>query len=93
MKSYTIQIQNGGEFACREDEYILAAMHRSGCREIVTGCYGGGCGICKMRIVTGEVEYAKPMSRRHVTQTEHKQGLALMCCVRPRSNIVIARVE
>jgi hypothetical protein len=32
------------------------------------------------------------MSAAHVSESDLKQGIVLLCCVQPRSDLVIARV-
>lgn len=94
VKKHRIKVLESGEqFVCAEDEVILAAMRRAGCGPIHTGCFGGGCGICKMKLLTGEVHHAKRMSRAHVTEEEQAQGFALICCVQPRSDILLANAR
>lgn len=85
--------ETGEQFDCGEDEYVLEAMKRSGCGPIHYGCFGGGCGVCKMRIVFGEFLVGKRMSRAHVTLKELEDGIVLICCVKPRSDLTIARVK
>jgi len=80
-------------FPCGEDEFILEAMVRAGCEPICYGCFGGGCGACKMKIVSGEYFPEKKMSRAHVTVQEQETGVVLICCVKPRGNIEIERVN
>jgi hypothetical protein len=31
------------------------------------------------------------MSAAHVSETEKKEGVALLCCVQPRSDLIIAK--
>lgn len=91
---YKIKVTPSSEsFVCRDDEFIIAAMQREHSGPIHYGCFGGGCGICKMRIVSGSYESVKKMSRAHITAAEEEQGFVLICCVKPRSDLVIARVE
>lgn len=91
-KKYEVTVQDTGErFLCGENEFILGAMTRAGCGPIRYGCFGGGCGVCKMTVVSGEVCAAKRMSRGHLSQSEQEQGMALICCIQPRGNVVIAR--
>lgn len=90
---YRITIRETGEsFPCKPTESILAAMLRSRDRLIENGCCGGGCGICRMRISAGEYEKFKKMSRAHVSEANEQEGLVLLCCVQPRSDIVISQV-
>jgi len=93
QQKHRIRVQGtGAQFACGENEFILEAMQRAGCGPIYHGCFGGGCGICKMRIVSGPYFIEKKMSRAHVTEREQEGGIVLVCCVKPRGNLTIARV-
>ncbi|MDR1970935.1 MAG: 2Fe-2S iron-sulfur cluster binding domain-containing protein [Treponema sp.] len=85
---------NDGEvsFYCAEDEAVLKAMIHAGRGPVKHGCCGGGCGVCKVRIVAGDYHAFKPMSAAHVNEADREQGVVLSCCVQPRSDLVIARV-
>jgi ferredoxin len=90
-RQYRITVQEtGNSFSCAEDEAILKAMFHAGRGPLTNGCCGGGCGICRMQIVSGEWQAFKPMSTAHVSEDEVKQGVALLCCIQPRSDMVIA---
>jgi len=93
-RQYQIEVKDtGARFACGENEYILAAMQRARCVPIHYGCFGGGCGVCKRKVVDGAVHAVKRMSREHVTPEEERQGVALICCIQPRGDVVLARVS
>ena len=77
-------------FECDEDAAVLHAMIRNGKGPVRHGCCGGGCGVCRARIVSGDFFAFKPMSAAHVTEEEKKQGFALLCCIQPRSDLSIA---
>ena len=87
---YSVTSSTGEVFPCREDESILAAMRRANAGPIRYGCFGGGCGACKMRIISGSFAVKKPMSRAHVSPEEEQSGIALLCCVSPMSDITLA---
>ncbi|MDR1278424.1 MAG: 2Fe-2S iron-sulfur cluster binding domain-containing protein [Treponema sp.] len=90
---YQIKVEDTGEcFSCTGEQAVLAAMLRARRGPLDYGCCGGGCGVCRMRIVSGEWTLFRPMSRAHVSESDLKQGIALLCCVQPRSDMVIARV-
>lgn len=89
MKYEIRDAESGMTFIGRDDESIFRAMHKSGRSLFKGGCEGGGCGICKIRILEGEYETFKKMSRRHVTEEEEAQGIVLACCVRPAGNITL----
>ena len=76
-------------FHCDEDVSVFQAMIHHGQGPIRHGCCGGGCGVCRARIVSGEFFAFKPMSAAHVSEADKKQGMALLCCIQPRSDIVI----
>jgi ferredoxin len=75
--------QSGEAFHCALDESLLQGMLRLGRRSIPVGCVNGGCGVCKVRIVAGEVRPLGPMSRTHVSAEEQAAGYALACRVAP----------
>jgi 3-phenylpropionate/trans-cinnamate dioxygenase ferredoxin reductase subunit len=54
-------------------------MCRLGRRGIPVGCLGGGCGICTVRVLRGEVVSLGPISRAHVSEEEERQGYTLAC--------------
>lgn len=82
-------VQTGEVFSCGESETLLAGMCRLGRRGIPVGCLGGGCGICKVRVVQGEVVKLGPVSRAHVSEEEELQGYTLACRAAPRSAVVL----
>lgn len=93
QKTYQITVQDtNGKFVCGEDEFVLEAMKRSGCGPVHYGCFGGGCGVCKMRVISGEYGIEKKMSRAHISEKEQKGGSVLICCIKPRGDLAIARV-
>ena len=90
-KKHTVTVRDTDlSFSCDEAEAVLKAMIHAGKGPIRHGCCGGGCGVCKARIVSGDYYAFKPMSAAHVSEADKKRGLALLCCVQPRSDMVIA---
>jgi len=93
-KRYKISVADTGQaFTCGEDEFVFNAMLRARCGPIHYGCCGGGCGACKMKISSGEYVAEKRMSRAHVTEQEERSGIVLICCVKPRGELEIERVN
>ncbi|MDR1538932.1 MAG: 2Fe-2S iron-sulfur cluster binding domain-containing protein [Clostridiales bacterium] len=84
-------LETGACFPCGEDEFVLKAMIHARSGPVHHGCCGGGCGVCRIRIVSGSYEIAKNMSRAHVSETDIVDGIALLCCVQPRSDLVVTR--
>ena len=75
--------QTGDTYACATTESLLAGMLRLGRKGIPVGCVNGGCGVCKVRIVSGAVQSLGPVSRAHVSADEEAQGYTLACRVAP----------
>lgn len=83
----------GQQFICREEQHLLQGMQnfRLGMPmldAIPVGCRGGGCGICRIKILSGDYE-AKKMSRIHIPEQDQAQGIVLACRIYPRSELAI----
>lgn len=88
MVRHIIEIPESGRFECPDDERVLIAMERLGRSDIFVGCRGGGCGICKVRVVRGRYRTGK-MSRLQVSDEERAQGYALACQLHALDDLVI----
>ena len=71
----------------RPGEAVLAAILRSGA-SVVFGCRGGGCGTCKMRVISGRVEHGR-CSAAVLTGEERESGWILSCQAAPLSDLTI----
>lgn len=89
---YMVTSSTGETFPCRADECVLASMRHANAGPIRYGCFGGGCGACKMRVVSGSYLVYKPMSRAHVSLEEEQRGVALLCCILPTSDLILGDV-
>ena len=67
-------------------------MSRAGLRYRV-GCKRGGCGICKVQLVLGEIRYERPIAPQVLTDDERVEGICLSCRAVPLTNIVIELQE
>lgn len=85
---HRIRIADGAEFDCSEDERVLFAMERCGADGIGVGCRGGGCGICRVRVVDGDYRTGK-MSAEKVPESDRAAGFALACRLYPATDLVI----
>ena len=87
MSSYKVEIDSLSEsYDCSSEQTLLAGMEKLGKRGIPVGCRGGGCGVCKVHIDSGE--YAKKkMSRAHISLAEESDGYVLACRCYPQSDI------
>jgi len=75
--------QTGECYPCALAESLLRGMLKLGRKGIPAGCINGGCGVCKVRIIEGEVRELGPISRKHVSEEEQAQGYVLACRVAP----------
>ena len=65
---------------------------RAGLRYRV-GCKRGGCGICKVQLVLGEVRYERPIAESVLSRRRAGEGICLSCRAVPLTNIVIELQE
>lgn len=68
----------GRSFTCGQQTSVLESMRRQGVSAIKVGCRNGGCGVCKVRVRSGDYRCGK-MSRAHVSKHEESEGWALAC--------------
>ncbi len=86
-RRHQITIEDTGEiYLCPADQHLLNGMVSLGKRGIPSGCHGGGCGVCKVKVRQGRYD-TLPMSRQHVSQEEEVQGIVLACRTFPKSNL------
>ena len=75
-------------FEVRHGERVLHEMIKRQVSDIPVGCRGGGCGVCRIRVLEGEYT-TRRMSRKHVSETDEAEGVALACRVVPTTDLVI----
>ena len=84
---YLIELINTGDsFKCRDDVDVLRGMERLNYKGIPVGCRGGGCGVCKVTVVSGDYE-TKKMSRAYVSEEEEAAGTVLACRLFARGDL------
>lgn len=84
----TVQVEQTSEsYLCATTESLLQGMLRLGRKGIPAGCVNGGCGVCKVRIVEGQVTPLGPVSRAHVSVEEERAGVTLACRVAPATAV------
>ena len=74
------------------DETLLRALARAGLRYRV-GCKRGGCGICKIQLLAGEVRYERPIAASVLSDDERVEGICLSCRAVPLTNVVVELQE
>lgn len=93
MQAHLITIDGTHEsFRCRDDMHVLDAMERAACCAIPVGCRNGGCGACKVRVLSGRYARRK-MSRAVVSVEEEAQGYTLACKTYPQSDLQLRPVH
>lgn len=71
-----------------EGQSLLAASECTRLQPIMAGCRGGGCGACRIRILSGRYRQ-KPMSKTHINEQDLAQGVVLACRIFPESDMEI----
>ena len=77
----------GHRVECRPEETVLTAILRSGA-SVMFGCRGGGCGTCKMRLISGRVDRGR-CSAAVLLEEEKESGWFLSCQARALSDLTI----
>lgn len=89
MTAYKINVINRAlSFNATAGTTLLGAMEKSCCPAIDVGCRGGGCGLCKVKVLEGTYQ-TKRMSRRHISEQEQAAGFALACRIFPESDLTL----
>ncbi|BCQ24797.1 hybrid-cluster NAD(P)-dependent oxidoreductase [Caballeronia sp. NK8] len=73
------------DIECGGHEHVLDAAKKAGVR-LPSSCTQGMCGTCKVKLVSGEV------SMKHaggIRQREIDQGMVLLCCSKPLTDLVV----
>lgn len=75
---------SGHEFAVEGHDTLLQAGLRAGLK-LNYGCGNGTCGMCKVRVISGEVAQCQPFDYP-LSQAERQQGYTLLCAHTPASS-------
>ncbi|MBU0622215.1 MAG: CDP-6-deoxy-delta-3,4-glucoseen reductase [Gammaproteobacteria bacterium] len=86
----TIQPSNHA-FPIEKDETILEAALDHGLT-LPYSCRNGACGVCKGKVVSGSVDHGKAQAFA-LSEEEKAAGMALFCCAKPLSDLVIESHE
>lgn len=62
----------------RDDETILAGLFRHGYAYRV-GCRRGGCAICMVDLIDGDVAYTRPIAHTVLSDDDKRDGSCLSC--------------
>ena len=73
--------------SCPEDKHLMDSL--SVCADLVPrGCHNGACGVCKIKVHSGDFEKLK-MNRKHISQDEEINNIVLACRSFPRTDMEI----
>jgi len=85
-KQFTVSFaKSHREIVCGSEQHVLDAARQSGVR-LPASCTQGMCGTCKVKLVSGQVEMKH---NGGIRQREIDQGMVLLCCSKPLSDLVI----
>ncbi|NRO95031.1 2Fe-2S iron-sulfur cluster binding domain-containing protein [Paraburkholderia sp. NMBU_R16] len=73
------------EIECPADQHVLDAARQAGVR-LPSSCTQGMCGTCKVKLVSGQVDMKH---NGGIRQREIDQGMVLLCCSKPLTDLVI----
>lgn len=86
--SHQVTIQpSGHQFTVKPGETLLSAALNAGFA-LPYGCRNGACGACKGKVLAGSVDYGT-FQEGALTHEDKLKGLALFCCARAESDLVI----
>ncbi len=89
VQTHRIRVEGEeGVFHSPAGEVVLAALERGRVRAVRIGCRQGGCGACRVRVLSGRYT-TKRMSRAHVSIAEEAEGFALSCRLLAESDLVL----
>ena len=86
--SFSVTVEPGKHaFAAETEETILDAALRQGLT-MPYGCRDGACGACKGKVLCGDVDHGKAQPHA-LTEADKAAGLALFCCAKAKSDLVL----
>ena len=77
----------GHEFQAAADQTILQSALDAGLT-LPYGCRNGACGACKGKVLEGRVDHDGALANV-LSDSDKAAGLALFCCAKPRSDLVL----
>lgn len=87
MAHFTVTIEDTGEtYRSSDQRTVLEGMAALGKKGIPVGCRGGGCGVCKIEVLSGTYR-KRVMSRAHVSVEDEESQRVLACRIWPTSDL------
>ncbi len=91
MSAHVTLQPSGKDYFVEGNDTLLEAALKAGLA-LNYGCSGGNCGLCKARVISGQV-----MKTRHfdyvMSDPEKQQGYTLMCCHTAVSDVTLEALE
>lgn len=88
MQTFKIEFRKSGRTVeCGTDTFLLSAAKAAGMR-LPSSCTKGLCGTCKSRLISGQVVMKH---QGGIRQREIDQGMILVCCAKPLTDLVVDR--
>lgn len=88
VRTFRVEFAKTKRFVdCPENVTVLDAARKAGMR-LPSSCTKGLCGTCKSKLVSGTVDMKHAGGIR---QREIDAGMALLCCSKPTSDLVVER--
>lgn len=91
MSAHVVLHPSGHEFFVDGADTLLDAALRSGLA-VNYGCSNGNCGLCKVRVVSGQVQKVRPHDYV-LSEAEKSQGYTLLCCHTAVGDLVVEALE
>jgi ferredoxin len=90
MLTCTVRSPDGdvAAFPVRDGHRVLHEMLLRPGHDIPVGCRGGGCGVCRVQVVSGEY-LTRRMSRAHISEADEAVGIVLACRLIPLTDVVV----
>lgn len=89
LQTYRIDLSGHDKpIAARADQTVLQALIAAAVAAVPVGCRGGGCGICRIKVVSGRYR-SQVMSRSRISEQDERESIVLACRVFPDSDISI----
>ena len=89
MPKFNVLIEDTGEhYPCSDARSLLEGMVALDRKGIPLGCRNGGCGVCRVQILSGEW-HAQKMTRSRISEAEEAAGIVLACRVMPHSDLAL----
>ncbi|OGS91041.1 MAG: CDP-6-deoxy-delta-3,4-glucoseen reductase [Gallionellales bacterium GWA2_60_18] len=90
--SFKVTIQpSGHSFPIEADETVLEAALKHG-YTLPYSCRNGVCGVCKGKVAEGAVSHGEHPDSI-LTEAEKSAGMALFCCAKPLSDLIVESRE